>query len=156
MWIKTFFANTLGRAIPDEPYLKWQYRRKTGKKLHLDPPVTFNEKLQWLKIHDHNPLYTTLVDKIAVKEYVREKLGDEYIIPTLGVWDTIDDVDFDALPEQFVLKANHDSGSVAICRDRNAFDIEKVKQKFHKRMNSNHYWWGREWPYKNVKPRIFA
>lgn len=140
----------------DEKYLKKLYFLNFGKKLDLDNPMTFNEKLQWLKIHDRKPEYTTMVDKYAVKEYVANKIGKEYIIPTLGVWDRFDDIDFDKLPDQFVLKCTHDSGGLAICKDKKNFDIKAAKEKIEKSMKRNYYWLGREWPYKNVPPRIIA
>lgn len=142
--------------MPDSLYLKWQYKAVTGKKLNLKNPCTFNEKLQWLKLHDRNPLYTTLVDKYEVKKYVAERIGEQYIIPTIGVWDNFDDIDFAALPEQFVLKCTHDSGSVVICKDKSSFDVEYARQRLELALEKNYYWLFREWPYKNVKPRIIA
>lgn len=147
----------LERLVPDEPFLKLKFRCYMRQKLHLDPPVTFNEKLQWLKLHDHNPLYTTLVDKVEVKKYVANIIGEEYIIPTLGVWDSVDDIDFDALPNQFVLKCNHDSGGIVICKDKSKLDITAAKKKLRKALRSDDaFYGGREWPYKNVKKRILA
>lgn len=127
-----------------------------GYKLNLYNPQTFSEKLQWLKLYDHNPLYTTLVDKNAVKEYVAGIIGEEYIIPTLGVWEHFDDINFDELPNRFVLKCTHDSGSVTVCADKHTFDKEKAKIKLEKALKRNYYYHGREWPYKNVKPQIMA
>ena len=117
---------------------------------------SFNEKLQWLKLYDRKDIYTTLVDKNAVKDYVAKKIGDEYIIPTLGVWDSFDEIDFDTLPEQFVLKCTHDSGGLVICSDKAKFDKFEAKQKIESCLKRNYYYFGREWPYKNVKPRIIA
>jgi len=142
--------------IPDEAYLKIAYRIKTGKKLHLTPPVTFNEKLQWLKLHDRRPEYTMMVDKYEVKKYVAGKIGEEHIIPTYGVWDRFDDIDFDQLPDQFVLKCTHDSGGLVICKDKALFDREKARKKTNSCLRHNFYWGQREWPYKNVQPRIIA
>lgn len=142
--------------IPDEPYLKLKFRQRMGKKLNLKNPQTFNEKLQWLKLYDRNPLYTTLVDKYEAKKYVADILGEEYIIPTLGVWDNFDDIDFDSLPNQFVLKCTHDSGGLVIVKDKSKLDIPSAKKKIESRMSKNYYWHGREWAYKNVKPRIIA
>lgn len=99
------------------------------KKLNLKTPQTFNEKLQWLKIYDRKPIYTTMVDKYEVKNYVADKIGDEYIIPTLGVWDSFDEIDFDSLPDQFVLKCTHDSGGLVICKDKSKLNKEKAKKK---------------------------
>ena len=140
----------------DKRYLKLIYRAKMNKKLNLKNPKTFNEKLQWLKLYDRNPLYTTLVDKYEVKKYIVDKIGEKYIIPTIGVWDNFDDIDFDSLPNQFVLKCTHDSGTIVICTDKSNFDIESAKQKINSRMTFNYYYMWREWPYKDVKPRIIA
>ena len=146
----------LCKCIPDDVYLKIKYRGVFGKKLNLKEPQTFNEKLQWLKLYDRRPEYTTMVDKYAVKKYVADRIGEEYIIPTLGVWDHFDDIDFSALPNQFVLKCTHDSGGLVICKDKNKLDIKAAKKKIESCLKKNFYYMGREWPYKNVKPRIIA
>lgn len=128
-----------------------------GKKLNLDNPQTFNEKLQWLKLNNRNPQYTKMVDKYEVRKYIEEKIGEEYLIPLLGVWDSPDDIDFDSLPNQFVLKCNHNSGlGMCICRDKSSLDIKKVKKELKKGLKQNYFITSREWPYKNVKPRIIA
>ena len=142
--------------LPDEAYLKLKFRIQLGKKLNLKDPKTFNEKLQWLKLYDRRPEYTTMVDKVTAKEYVADKIGAQYIIPTLGVWDRFDDIDFDSLPDQFVLKCTHDSGGLVICRDKNTLDRAAAKEKIEKSLARNFYLRAREWPYKNVKPRILA
>lgn len=149
-------AQTVLNYLPDAAYLKLKYRVRMGEKLNLKNPQTFAEKLQWLKLHDRKPEYTTMVDKAAVKDYIAEKIGPEYIIPTLGIWDRFEDIDFDALPEQFVLKCTHDSGGLVICRDKAKLDREAAKKKIEKSLKNNYYYHGREWPYKNVKPRILA
>lgn len=146
----------LFKWMDDELYLKFFYRIVMGKKLNLDNPQTFNEKLQWLKLHDRKDIYTTMVDKYEAKKYVAEQIGEEYIIPTLGVWDSFDDIDFDSLPNQFVLKCTHDSGGLVICRDKSTFDKNSARKKINRSLKSNFFWFGREWPYKNVKPRIIA
>ncbi len=115
--------------MSDVKYLKLMYRIYIGKKLNLDQPQTFNEKLQWLKLHDRKPEYTSMVDKYEAKKYVAERIGEEYIIPTLGVWDNFEEIDFDSLPNQFVLKTTHDSGGVVICRDKISFDKKKGERK---------------------------
>lgn len=142
------------RNLKDETFLKIEYKLYFGQKLNLDNPVTFNEKLQWLKIHDRNPEYTKLVDKIAVKDYIKKVLGEEYIIPTLGTYDTFDEIDFSKLPNQFVLKCNHDSGGLLVCKDKSKLDIKEERSKINKCLNRNYYYLHREWPYKNVKPKI--
>lgn len=143
--------------LDDETYLKRKYKACMGKELNLTNPQTFNEKLQWLKLHDRKPEYTTMVDKYAVKKYVADIIGEEYIIPTLGVWDDSDEIDFDKLPNQFVLKCNHNSGTgMCICKDKSELDFDKVKRELRKGLKQDYYLNGREWPYKNVKRRVIA
>ena len=144
------------RIIPDTPYVKYKYYTSFGKKLNLDSPKSFNEKLQWLKLHDHRNDYIIYVDKVEAKKYIDSILGPGHTIPTLGVWDDVNDIDLSLLPNQFVLKCNHDCGSVFVCRDKNAIDWQKVKRNFSKSLKRNYYWGSREWPYKNVKPKVFA
>lgn len=142
--------------IPDKIYLKHLYKRCMNKKLNLKNPQTFNEKLQWLKLYDRKPQYTTMVDKYAAKDYVASIIGEEYIIPTLGVWDNFDEIDFDELPNQFVLKTTHDSGGYIICKDKLKLDKGVAEKKINESLKKNFYYFGREWPYKNVKPQIIA
>lgn len=144
------------RNISDEDYLKQKYKENTGKELRLNNPQTFNEKLQWLKLHDRNPLYTILADKFAVRKYIAEKIGEEYLIPLYGVWNRIEDIDFNKLPNEFVLKCTHDCGSIIICRDKNTFDIDNARKKLSNALKRNYYYVGREWPYKNIPPKIIA
>ena len=151
-----FFGYTLGRFMSDKAYLKFRYKKIFGKKLNLKNPQTFNEKLQWLKLYDRKPIYTTMVDKYAVKKYVADIIGDEYIIPTLGVWDKFDDIDFDKLPNQFVLKCTHDSGGLVIIKDKSTFDKVKAKKTIEKALKTKFYLAGRERPYKNVPRKIIA
>ena len=140
----------------DKTFLKYQYRGFLGKELDLKNPETFTEKIQWLKLYDRKPEYSTMVDKYEAKKYVAEKIGEEHIIPTYGVWDKFDDIDFDKLPNQFVLKCTHDSGSVVICKDKTTFDINYAKEIINENLNKTHYKLAREWVYKNIKPRIIA
>lgn len=144
------------KKMTDEQFLKMQFKNVFGYKLDLDNPQTYSEKLQWLKLYDRKDEYTKMVDKYEVKEYVADLIGNEYIIPTLGVWDSFDDIDFDALPNQFVLKCTHDSGGLVICTDKNKLDLKKAKRKIEKSLANDYYMQNREWPYKNVKPRIIA
>ncbi len=144
------------RLIPDEMYIKFKYRWAFGKFPDLKDPKTYNEKVNWLKLHDRKPIYTKMVDKYEAKELVAEKIGREYIIPTYGVWESFDEIDFDRLPDQFVLKGTHDGGSISICRDKSTFDIPAAREKLTRSLSKNYYWHGREWPYKDVKPRIIA
>lgn len=142
--------------MPDAWYLRLIFKYAVGYKLCLSNPRTFNEKLQWLKLYDRNPAYTQMVDKYKVRKYITDKIGKEYLIPLLGVWDKPEDIDFNILPNQFVLKCTHDSGTVIICKDKSKFDIGDAKNKLKKYLKRNFYYGGREWPYKNVKPRIIA
>lgn len=142
--------------LSDKAFLKLMFWVRMGKKLNFNNPKTFNEKLNWLKLNKRDPEYTKLVDKYAVKEYVAKVIGEEYIVPTLGVWDNFDDIDFEKLPNQFVLKCTHDSGGLIICDDKENLDINKAKAKIENCLKKDYYKHGREWPYKNVKPRIIA
>lgn len=142
--------------LPDKLFLSWMFRIKMGYKLNWKNPVTFDEKLNWIKVYDRNPLYTRLVDKYAVKEYVSGIIGAEHVAPTFGVWDKFDDIDFDSLPDQFVLKCSHDSGGLVVCKDKSKLDLEKAREIIEKSLKRNYYYKWREWPYKNVRPRILA
>lgn len=142
--------------LPDRLFLKALFRLRMGYKLNLDNPQTFNEKLQWLKLHNRKPEYTQMVDKVGAKEYVANIIGEEHIIPTLGVWDRVEDIDWDSLPNQFVLKCTHDSGGIVICSDKSKLDISAAKAKLKKGLKRKYYPQNREWPYKNVKPRIIG
>ena len=142
--------------IPDEKYLSIAYRIKLGKRLNLTNPETLNEKLQWLKIHDRRPEYTIMVDKYEAKKYISDRIGQEYVVPTLGVWESFNDINFDVLPNQFVLKCTHDSGGLCICLDKSTFNITAARKKIESCLKHNYYWGQREWAYKNVKPRIIA
>lgn len=148
----------LAPIIPDKLYLKWMFKLKMGYKLDLDNPKTFNEKLQWLKLYNRRPEYTQIVDKVEAKKYIANLIGEEYIIPTLGVWDTFDEIDFDKLPNQFVLKTTHGGGNmgVVICKDKKLFDKTSAKRKINKSLKTCIYKRLKEWPYKNVKRRIMA
>lgn len=135
--------------------IKWLGRRMPYR-LNLKNPRTFNEKLQWIKLYDHDPLYTTLVDKYKVKSYVTERVGADYVIPLLGAWDSVDDIEWDKLADQFVVKCSHDCGGMVICKDKSKIDIEKATEKLRRAFGKNYYYEGREWPYKNVQPKVFA
>lgn len=146
----------LTRILPDKVYLQLMYRKHFHKWIDFKNPTSFNEKLQWLKINDRKEEYTVMVDKHLVKEHVAEKIGKEYIIPTLGVWKRAEDIDFEALPNQFVLKCNNDSGGIVICKDKSQLDKKAAVRLLSSRLKNNGFWYGREWPYKNVKPCILA
>ena len=149
---------TCGLWLPDSVYLRLLYRFQMGKRLHLRHPQTFNEKIQWLKLYNRRPEYTHMVDKYAVKNYVASVIGAEYIIPTLGVWDKPEDIEWDTLPTRFVLKTTHGGGSegVIICKDRDRLDKQSVIDKLNVSLHQDVYLSGREWPYKNVQRRIIA
>jgi len=140
----------------DKLYLKLYFRLFMGEKLNLVNPVTFNQKIQWLKLHNTNPEYTKMVDKYEVRGIIKRAIGEKYLIPLLGVWNKFDEIDFTKLPDQFVLKPTNDSGSVVICKDKTTFNIYKARKKINKALNRNYFYGGREYPYKNVKPRIIC
>lgn len=142
--------------LPDKYHLYLLYWARLGKWLNLKNPQTFNEKLQWLKLYNRKTEYTAMVDKYEAKKYIASVAGEEFVIPTLGVWDRFEDIDFQDLPDQFVLKCTHDSGGFVICRDKTKLDMTAVEEKIRKSLKTNYFFHGREWPYKNVKPRILA
>lgn len=142
--------------LPDKAYICLKYWYHFKKLPDLKNPKTFNEKIQWLKLYDRKPIYSKMVDKYEAKEYIKRIIGDEYIIASYGVWNNFDDIPFDNLPRQFVLKTTHDCGGVVIVKDKNTFEREKAKAFLTEHLNRNYYFEGREWPYKNVKPRILA
>ena len=152
----SLLLNRVGRFVSDENFVKWTYYLTFRKKLDLDNPKTFNEKLQWLKLNDQHEEYTQMVDKYEAKKYVANLIGEEYIIPTLGVYDSFDEIDFDKLPNQFVLKCTHNSGGIIICRDKATLDVPKGRKQMKKWLKKNPFWTNREYPYKHVKPRIIA
>lgn len=147
-----------GGFIPDKIYLQWQYYLKMGHRLNLKNPILFTEKIQWLKLYDRKPEYTDLVDKAKAKQIVGEKIGFEHIIPTIGEWERVEDIDWDSLPNQFVLKTTHGGGGcgVVICKDKSNFDKEPAKKKLAESLKSDIYKNYREWPYKNVPRKIIA
>lgn len=144
------------RFIPDKLYLKLLYRSFTGRKLNLKNPQTFNEKIQWLKLYDRNPIYTKLVDKYAVRDYVSKTIGDQYLIPLIGVYNTPNEINFYHLPNQFVLKSNHGSGDVFICNDRSLLNKKKLRKNINTWLKKNYYWPYREWPYRDIEPKLIC
>lgn len=144
------------RLWPHDLYLKILYRILVGKKLNLKNPQTLGDKLNWLKLYYHKKVFTTMVDKYEVKQFVRERIGDKYVVPCYGVWDSPDSIEWDKLPEKFVLKCTHDSGSFIVCKDKKTFDKEAAIRKLKKCQTKEYYWGTREWPYKNVKRRVIA
>lgn len=148
----------LSFLFSDETYVRLIYYFSFHHKINLDNPQTYNEKLQWLKLNYHNPLWTTLADKVAVKDYVAKLIGKEYVIPTLAVWDNIETINFNELPKQFVMKTNHDGGNngVFVCKDKAKVDLKKVCKKMTESLHRNTYLLGREWPYKDIPRKVFA
>ena len=143
--------------MDDKKFIEKMFKATMDYPLNLENPKSFNEKLQWLKLYDRNPLYTKLVDKYKVREYISEKIGEDYLIPLLGVWDDPEEIDFDSLPNKFVLKCNHNSGlGMCICTDKSKIDIKKVKNELKSGLAQNYYLNGREWPYKNVSRKIIC
>lgn len=149
---KGFYNN-----VPDEEYLKKLYKVKVGRELNLENPQTFTEKLNWLKVYDHNPRYTMLADKYQVREWVAETIGEEYLVPLLGVFDSADEINFDLLPDKFALKCTHNSGEgMCLCRDKSQLDTDNVVRRLNIALKKNYYQAGREWAYKNIVPRIIC
>lgn len=150
-------ARGLYKNMPDEKFIEKKFYLSLGTHLNLAPPRTFNEKMQWLKLHDRNPIYTNLVDKLAVREYIKEKIGEKYLIPILAdPWGSPAEIDYDTLPNQFVLKCTHDSGGLLVIKDKAKMDKAKAEAFLNKRLKRNYFFGCREWPYKKVKPMIFA
>jgi hypothetical protein len=144
------------KFIPDKLYLKIIYRARMGEKLNINNPKTYNEKLQWLKLHDRKPEYIQMVDKYEVREYIRKTIGEEHLIPLIGIYNNFNEIDFSILPNQFVLKCTHDSGGKIICKDKSKLSIKATKRQINKDLKKNYYYSGREWPYKYIKPRIIC
>jgi len=144
------------KFLPDKLYLQIFYKAVFGKKLNLEDPKTFNEKLQWLKLYDREEKYVSFVDKYEAKKLASNIIGEKHIIPTIGIWERFDDIDFSAMPNSFVLKCTHDSGGIVICKDKTTLDIAQARKKINKSLKNNFFYYGREWPYKNIKPRIIA
>lgn len=154
--VRNWLIYRLVDFVDDETYVKWVFRRDMGYKLNLSNPVTFNEKLQWLKLNDIHPEYTRLVDKIEVKDYVSKIVGEKYIIPTIHTWNSVEEIDWAALPNQFVIKATSDSGGVLVCKDKHTFDISRAIEFLKKNGNRNYTKYNKEYPYKNVPHRFLA
>ncbi|WP_341961921.1 glycosyl transferase [Planococcus maritimus] len=144
------------RLVPDNVFIKALYKIRTGEKLNLKNPNGFNEKLQWIKLNDRKEIYTTMVDKYSVRKYVASKIGTQYLNDLLEVYSSVDEIDWSQLPNQFVLKCTHGSGCNIICPDKNLLNIKEAKKQLEKWMRTNYYFYGREWPYKDIKPKIIC
>lgn len=154
--IFTFLWMRLAYVLPDKLYLSVLFRLRLGRWINWKNPQTYNEKLQWLKLHNKKAEYARMVDKYEAKQYVAERIGEEYIIPTLGIYNSVDEIDFDTLPNQFVMKCTHDSGGIIICADKYSLDWTAAKKRMMQGLKKNYYYYNREWPYKYVKPRIIV
>lgn len=154
--LRIFARQNYYRMLPEKKHLDIMFYKTFGRHIDWENPKSFNEKLQWLKVNDKKSEYTNLVDKYAVRDYIKNIIGEEYLIPLIGVWDKVDDIDFDKLPDQFVLKCTHGSACNIVCSDKSKLDIKEAKKKLKKWMKINYYYLSREWPYKNVKPRIIC
>lgn len=144
------------KLVDDEIFVRALFQSSLGYELNLANPKTMCEKIQWLKLYNRNPEYIRMVDKYEVKKYIKEKIGEEYIIPLYGVWDSFEEIEFDKLPNQFVLKCTHDSGTFVVVKDKSSLDMENAKVILEKGLRKNYFYENREWPYKNVQPRIIA
>lgn len=144
------------RFLPDKSYIKLYYRLRVGRKLNMNNPTTLNEKLQWLKFNYRFPLQSIVSDKLLVREYVKDKIGEKYLIPLIGSWKKYDDIDFSMLPEKFVLKCNHDSGGLVVCNDKEKLNHIEARRKIEKSLSSNFFYIGREYQYRNIKPMILC
>ncbi|MBQ3504697.1 MAG: glycosyl transferase [Oscillospiraceae bacterium] len=156
MELRAFLVQKIFKYVPDRLWVEFKYFTHFGRRCNLKTPKTFNEKLQWLKLYYHKKSHTRMVDKYEMKSYIEERIGKQYTIPLLGVWDQVDDINFDVLPDQFVLKTTHDCAGIVICTDKSLLNIESVKDTLRRAMKNNYYVRYREWPYKNVVPRIIA
>ncbi|MGM9774605.1 MAG: ATP-grasp fold amidoligase family protein [Candidatus Egerieousia sp.] len=155
----------LGKAAPhihsDRMYIRMKYRLSLGHSCNFKVPKTFQDKLQWIKLNDHKPIYHQMVDKYDAKKFIEEKVGKEYVIPTIGLWDNFEDIDFDKLPNEFIIKNTHDSGTYFICKDKSACNIDDLKFRARKKLliderKHDYYVYSREWPYKGLRHRIIA
>lgn len=156
IYILLGFLNHCGFLFSDRKFLELRYLLENKERLNLNEPKTFTEKIQWLKLYNRKPEYVMMVDKFEAKKYVASLIGEKYIIPTLGIWDKFEDIDFSKLPDRFILKATHSSHASIVCKDKRTFDIYDARKKFHRFLKTNPYIYCREWAYKNVKPRIIA
>lgn len=154
--IETRLARMFVDILPDSLYLKLLFHGRVGYWPNFKHPRTYNEHLQWLKLYDYHPEYAKLVDKVEVKEYVSSVVGNKYIIPTIAVWNTVDEIDWNSLPHQFVIKCTADSGGIVVCKDKSSLDIDKAIVKLKKGWGRNYYKYNKEYPYKELKPRIIV
>ncbi len=155
-YLRVKMLKQFSKFFSDRKYLELLFPMRTGYKLNLDNPTTYNEKLQWIKLYDRNPAYCMMVDKYDVKGYIAKIIGEDFVIPTIGIYNNFDEINFNDLPSQFVLKCTHDSGGIVICDDKSCFDISKARKILNTGLKRNYYYDNREWPYRDLKPRIIA
>ena len=153
LWYLDLFKH---KKMDDRRYIEIRYKAIFKKDIDLDHPLTFNEKMQWLKLYNKNPMHSVMVDKYLAKDYVTERIGEQYVAKLLGVWDQVDDIDLTVLPDKFVLKTTHDCGGVVVCKDKATLNLKKTKRFLRKHLKREYFYHCREWPYKNIKPRIIA
>ena len=153
-FLALFLDSSFSVILTDKFFIKIQYQLTSGKRLNLTNPVYFSEKISWMKLYNRNPEYTKMADKYEVRNYIEENIGGEYLIPLLGIYNSFDEIDFRNLPNQFVIKCTHDSGSFVICRNKAEFDMQKAKERITNKLKHNYFYHGREWVYKNIVPRI--
>lgn len=156
VWLYMRFYLLMAIILPNKVYLKWRYRKAMGKSLNIDKPVLFQEKLQWLKLNDHKPVYHQMVDKYDAKQFIASKVGEEHIIPTIGLYNSVNEIDLSKLPDQFVLKGTFDSGSYYICKDKSQINLKEMRKRLTTNWDINYYHFSKEWPYKGLKKRIIA
>lgn len=148
--------------LSDKSFIKKLYKKRMGKKINLSNPQTFTEKQNWLKLYDRNPIYTVMVDKYLARDFVKERIGEQYLVPLLGVWNNADEIDFSALPDKFVLKCNHNSDVIIFrnetftSKDNSILTEEAVRKKLNEQLKSDYYLGKREWSYKNVSRKIIC
>ena len=155
MSLKKFFKS-FTRILPDKAYVWLDFIRNLHRIPDLRNPSTFNEKLQWLKLYNHDPSYPKMADKLAMRGFVEKKAGAGHSVPVLGVWDCFDEIDFSSLPDTFVLKCNNDSGHYVICRDKRTMDMKAARKTITEGLKTNYYYQNREWVYKDIVPKVFA
>ena len=155
-WLSIVLVQKVFKYVPDKIWLQFKFICAFSRCCDFRNPKTFNEKLQWLKLNNRNPKHTEYVDKYLMKRYVTKKFGEEYVVPLLGVWDSVEEINFDELPDKFVLKTTHDCAGVVICKDKSSLDIGAVKRTLKRAMKNDYFVRYREWPYKNVVHRVIA
>jgi len=154
--VKFMRLPVIRRVVPASFFASLEYRLEMGKKLNLKNPHTLSEKVQWLKLNDRNPIYVRLMDKYEVRQYIKSEVGEQYLVPLIGLYDTVDEIPFEALPNQYVIKCTHDSGSVIFKNAANLISTQDIKTHLAKALQTNYYYQHREWGYKDIRPRVIC